>query len=63
MPDLTTIERTLQTLFTAEAARLARQTGLVHRQSNLTGPLLLLILVGTRGSGLRCPTTGSNWRS
>jgi hypothetical protein len=46
MPDLTTIERTLQTLFTTTAHRLARQTGLVQRDSKLTGPLILLILVG-----------------
>jgi Transposase DDE domain len=45
MPDLTTIERTLQTLFMTEADRLAHQTGLVQRESKLTGPLLLLILV------------------
>lgn len=45
MPDLTAIERTLQTLFTTEADRLAYQTGLVQRHSKLTGPLILLILV------------------
>ena len=45
MLDLTAIERTLQTLFTTEAAHLAQQTGLVRRTSKLTGPLLLLILV------------------
>ena len=45
MPDLLTIERTLHTLFTTEAAHLARQTGVVQRESKLTGPLLLLILV------------------
>ncbi|MDQ2806599.1 MAG: IS4 family transposase [Chloroflexota bacterium] len=45
MLDLTTIERTLHTLFTTEAAHLARQSGLVRRHSKLTGPLLLLILV------------------
>src|SRR5690348_6187105 len=45
MPDLTAIERTLQTLFTTEADRLAYQTGLVQRRSKLTGPLILLILV------------------
>ncbi len=45
MPDLTAIERTLQTLFTMEAELLAHQTGLVRRHSKLTGPLLLLILV------------------
>ncbi|MDQ2807247.1 MAG: hypothetical protein M3Z04_10110 [Chloroflexota bacterium] len=45
MPDLTTIERTLQTLFTTEADHLARHTGLVQRESKLTGPLIVLILV------------------
>jgi hypothetical protein len=45
MPDLTTIERTLQTLFHSEADRLARQTGLVQHESKLTGPLIALILV------------------
>lgn len=45
MLDLSAIERTLQTLFNSEAEYLARQTGLVHRVSKLTGPLLLLILV------------------
>ena len=45
MPDLITIERTLHPLFTTEADQLARQTGLVQRESKLTGPLLLLILV------------------
>ncbi len=45
MPDLATIEQTLRQLFTTEARRLARQTGLVQRESKLTGPLLLLILV------------------
>src|SRR5262249_21926148 len=45
MPDLSTIERTLQTLFTTEADRLAHQTGVVKRASKLTGPLLVLILV------------------
>src|SRR4051794_41181604 len=44
MPDLTTIEQALHTLFTEEAAALARQTGLVRRNSPLTGPLLLFIL-------------------
>lgn len=45
MADLTPIARTLQTLFTAEATRLARETGLVRRNSKLTGPVLLLVLV------------------
>lgn len=45
MPHLTTIAYTLQTLFTDEATRLARDTGLVQRHSKLTGPLILLILV------------------
>jgi Transposase DDE domain len=45
MPDLTAIARTLQTLFTDEAIRLAHETGLVRRNSKLTGPLLLLVLV------------------
>src|SRR4051812_8503847 len=45
MPNLTLIARTLQTLFTDEATRLARETGLVRRNSKLTGPLLLLVLV------------------
>lgn len=45
MPDLTAITSTLQTLFTEEATRLAQQTGLVRRNSKLTGPLILLILV------------------
>ncbi len=45
MPNLPAIARTLQTLFTDEAIVLARTTGLVRRQSKLTGPLILLILV------------------
>src|SRR4051795_11522852 len=45
MPDLTTIARTLQTLFTAEATELVRTTGLVCRDSKLSGPLILLALV------------------
>ena len=45
MPDLTAIERALQTLFTTAADQLARQTGVVQRESKLSGPLLLLILV------------------
>src|SRR4051794_9188822 len=45
MPHLTTIANTLHTLFTDEATRLARETGLVQRRSKLTGPVLLLILV------------------
>ncbi len=45
MPDLTLIATTLQTLFTDHATRLAQQTGLVRRQSKLSGPLILLILV------------------
>src|SRR5712691_4138696 len=45
MPNLTAISRTLQTLFTDEATRLAYETGLVRRRSKLTGPLILLILV------------------
>ena len=45
MPNLTLIADTLQTLFTAEATRLAHTTGLVRRDSKLTGPLLLLVLV------------------
>jgi hypothetical protein len=45
MPDLTSIATTLQTLFTDHATRLAQQTGLVRRQSKLSGPLILLILV------------------
>jgi len=45
MLDLLTIERTLHPLFTTEADQLARQTGVVQRESKLTGPLLLLILV------------------
>jgi hypothetical protein len=45
MPDLTLIAATLQSLFTADATSLAAQAGLVRRNSKLTGPLLLLILV------------------
>lgn len=45
MPDLTLISTTLQTLFNDHATRLAQQTGLVRRQSKLSGSLILLILV------------------
>src|SRR4051794_4964865 len=45
MLNLTTIAQTLQRLFTDDATRLARDTGLVQRHSKLTGPLILLILV------------------
>ena len=55
MPDLLTIERTLHTLFTTEAAHKAQPTGLVRRHSKLTGPLLLLILV----AGFIQPPTAS----
>ena len=45
MPDLTLIATTLQSLFTDHAKHLAHQSGLVRRQSKLSGPLILLILV------------------
>ncbi len=45
MPDLTLISTTLQSLFGEHATRLAQQTGLVRRQSKLSGSLILLILV------------------
>ncbi|MDQ2806197.1 MAG: IS4 family transposase [Chloroflexota bacterium] len=57
MPDLPTIERTLQTLFTTEADQIARQTSLVQRRSKLTGPLIVLVL----GAGfLQHPTASYN---
>lgn len=45
MPDLTQIALALQTLLTAEATTLARQTGLVRRRSKLTAARLVRIFV------------------
>src|SRR5437016_5265092 len=45
MATLAEMARTLQVLFTEKASQVAKETGLVKRQSKLTGALFLIIMV------------------